>query len=75
MGICAKTKRSALIVSFQFVDSQKKTGSAGNQPSEIEPLDGFDLDSSEPPIYRPFKPKYHLTMGMCSEEADWRGNI
>jgi hypothetical protein len=29
----------------------------------IEPLSGFDLETEEPIKARPFKPKYHMTMG------------
>jgi len=31
---------------------------------QIEPLRHFDINSAEPIKIRPFKPKYHLTMGM-----------
>jgi hypothetical protein len=31
---------------------------------KIEPIRNFDLNSTLPPVFRPFKPKYHLTMGM-----------
>ncbi|KAN0083061.1 Protein of unknown function (DUF3445) domain containing protein [Elaphomyces granulatus] len=30
----------------------------------IEPLENFDWKSTEPPKFRPFKPKYHLTMAL-----------
>lgn len=30
----------------------------------IEPLEDFDWSTTEPIRIRPFKPKYHLTMGM-----------
>ena len=33
---------------------------------QIEPKHDFDLDATEPEKIRPFKPKYHLTMGMIS---------
>jgi hypothetical protein len=29
----------------------------------VEQLDGFDWKTMEPLKHRPFKPKYHLTMG------------
>jgi hypothetical protein len=31
---------------------------------KIESLPDFDLEKTEPIKIRPFKPKYHLTMGM-----------
>lgn len=31
---------------------------------EIEALHDFDIDAEEPIKARPFKPKYHMTMGM-----------
>ena len=30
---------------------------------QISPAQDFDLNSINPPVFRPFKPKYHLTMG------------
>jgi hypothetical protein len=30
---------------------------------DIEPLENFDWESTPPMKLRPFKPKYHLTMG------------
>jgi hypothetical protein len=30
----------------------------------ITPLSGFDVDTEEPIKARPFKPKFHMTMGM-----------
>lgn len=62
------TKVQSTEFSIQFVDSQEKVAPAKNEPSEIEALEGFDLNSFEPPLYRPFKPKYHLTMGMCFQK-------
>ncbi|KAJ5141800.1 hypothetical protein N7526_002795 [Penicillium atrosanguineum] len=52
-------------------DVQKDVTSAQHQTVEIDELENFHLDSSEPPKFRPFKPKYHLTMGLetlgCSD--------
>ena len=35
----------------------------------IESLEGFDWKTTEPIKIRPFKPKYHLTMGMLALHA------
>lgn len=43
--------------------SQKKTV-ASDPYEDIEPLQKFDWSTTEPIQIRPFKPKYHLTMGM-----------
>lgn len=39
---------------------------AANPPTilgPVDPLVGFDWKTTEPLKHRPFKPKYHLTMG------------
>jgi hypothetical protein len=36
---------------------------------DIEPLHDFDWESTPPMKLRPFKPKYHLTMGKISNRA------
>ncbi|RAL17462.1 heme-dependent oxidative N-demethylase family protein [Aspergillus homomorphus CBS 101889] len=40
----------------------KKTNEA-EAASEIEPLENFQWDQTEPLALRPFKPRYHITMG------------
>lgn len=52
------------------VDSKTSTtinenGDALAAYQNIEPLSDFDWASTPPIKIRPFKPKYHLTMGMC----------
>jgi hypothetical protein len=42
-----------------------------NDISRIEQIRYFDLSSTKPPVFRPFKPKYHLTMGMI-QSAEYR---
>lgn len=39
--------------------------------AKIEPIKDFNLNSTKPPVFRPFKPKYHLTMGMspCADAS------
>ncbi|PLB37230.1 heme-dependent oxidative N-demethylase family protein [Aspergillus candidus] len=37
---------------------------ANNGYPPIEPLPAFDWEATEPLSFRPFKPKYHLTMGL-----------
>ncbi|PKY05821.1 hypothetical protein P168DRAFT_326131 [Aspergillus campestris IBT 28561] len=37
---------------------------ANNGYPPIEPLPGFNWEATEPLSFRPFKPKYHLTMGL-----------
>lgn len=41
----------------------KSTSSSLTSTSPIEPLDDFQWDKAEPLILRPFKPRYHITMG------------
>ncbi|KAI1014376.1 hypothetical protein LB504_012243 [Fusarium proliferatum] len=41
--------------------------------NNIEPLENFDLDNAEPVQTRPWKPKYHLTMGL--EKCTFSGII
>lgn len=42
---------------------QKTISSSLASTSPIEPLDDFQWDKTEPLILRPFKPRYHMTMG------------
>jgi hypothetical protein len=60
--------------SFQTASklSQSKSKSSGSAVSDkiledayynIEPLNDFDLETEVPIKARPFKPKYHMTMG------------
>lgn len=64
---------------YRYVTIQRSTNAAVSQSNEtknasrqedpleayrdIEPLHGFDWESTPPIKLRPFKPKYHLTMG------------
>ena len=34
------------------------------EETKIEPLVDFEWSTTEPPVIRPFKPHYHMTMGM-----------
>ncbi|GFN21332.1 heme-dependent oxidative N-demethylase family protein [Aspergillus tubingensis] len=43
---------------------KKTTSSSLATTSPIEPLDDFQWDKTEPLILRPFKPRYHITMGI-----------
>ncbi|BCR98704.1 heme-dependent oxidative N-demethylase family protein [Aspergillus luchuensis] len=43
---------------------QKTISSSLASTSPIEPLDDFQWDKTEPLILRPFKPRYHMTMGI-----------
>ncbi|KAL5357710.1 hypothetical protein BJX96DRAFT_23481 [Aspergillus floccosus] len=45
-------------------DNTKAPSSTGYPP--IEPLPDFDWTSTEPLSFRPFKPKYHLTMALSN---------
>lgn len=45
-----------------------------NEAFRIEPIKDFKLNSTKPPVFRPFKPKYHLTMGMFQEPDDLSPN-
>lgn len=52
------------------VDSKSSAPVSENEDAlaayqNIEPLSDFDWASTPPIKIRPFKPKYHLTMGMC----------
>lgn len=47
---------------------QGSKGSAGNPEDayyNIKPLENFNIDAEEPIKARPFKPKFHMTMGTC----------
>ncbi|ENH73502.1 hypothetical protein FOC1_g10008995 [Fusarium oxysporum f. sp. cubense race 1] len=45
-------------------DSQHHHQELPSDYNDIEPLEDFDLDKAEPVQTRPWKPKYHLTMGL-----------
>jgi hypothetical protein len=51
--------------------NEKKNASEQDDPlrayRDIEPLHDFDWESTPPMKLRPFKPKYHLTMGKGRE--------
>lgn len=63
---------------FAFVQKANSTKQQCNYKDEtkdscyppIEPLPHFDWKSEEPVKIRPFRPKYHLTMGMCQKPED-----
>ncbi|TPX19670.1 hypothetical protein DIZ76_017462 [Coccidioides immitis] len=42
---------------------QKMRSQSASKFPEIEPLEDFEWEKTEPLQFRPFKPKYHLTMG------------
>ncbi|KAH8892177.1 hypothetical protein GQ53DRAFT_647066 [Thozetella sp. PMI_491] len=50
----------------QAVVQKTKDQVAVVQKTRIEPLLGFDWSTTEPPVIRPFKPHYHMTMGIES---------
>lgn len=62
------TMKNQVNTIYQFIDIhedfQRDIKSGQHQTGKIHELENFHLDSSEPPNFRPFKPKYHLTMGM-----------
>lgn len=51
-------------LSNKFNDTHEDAKPGQRQHARIEKLEDFHIDSLEPPAFRPFKPKYHLTMGM-----------
>lgn len=54
---------------YQFTETPIEANSEHNGHVKIEKLENFELEISEPPVFRPFKPIYHLTMGMFSHTA------
>lgn len=65
-------------VFFAFVQKANLTKQQRNYKDDtkdsfyppIEPLPHFDWKSEDPVKIRPFKPKYHLTMGMFQKSED-----
>ncbi|RBA22540.1 hypothetical protein FPRO05_00887 [Fusarium proliferatum] len=49
---------------YSTQDSQHHHQELPSDYNDIEPLEDFDLDNAEPVQTRPWKPKYHLTMGL-----------
>ncbi|KAF3385363.1 hypothetical protein F1880_002764 [Penicillium rolfsii] len=53
-----------LLLSARLYRGPRHSKEAFNNSSKIEPIRNFELNSTKPPNFRPFKPKYHLTMGI-----------
>ena len=51
-------------ISISGLVAEKKVAPEEDPYNDIDPLRSFDWKSEEPIQIRPFKPKYHLTMGM-----------
>lgn len=70
--LCWALSMAAVIRVVRYYHGSRDTAKApvagqdkATESVNIEPVNDFDLNSAEPPAFRPFKPKYHLTMGTC----------
>lgn len=67
---------SSLLLFFTILRKNKCSAAAASNNTDdddeqasyppVEPLSDFDWKTKEPVKIRPFKPKYHLTMSMCT---------
>lgn len=61
-----------MVSDAQGLDTKSRSDKTAGQDllacpmSSIEPLSSFDWTAKEPLKMRPFKPKYHITMGKIS---------
>ena len=70
--LCLALSMAVVILVVRYYQGSRDTTRApvtsqvkADESVNIEPVNDFDLNSAEPPVFRPFKPKYHLTMGTC----------
>jgi hypothetical protein len=65
-------RHSVALSSIEHAKSSLKQDDPLAAYHAIDPLPGFEWESTPPIKIRPFKPKYHLTMGECSSEISNR---